>query len=132
MIQKMNPAGQTFDPRSHFTLQEYFNSLMRAHEDMEKVVVSFSKPASNYTKSSRYYYGYVSEEDLGEKCRMTFLVAHTRSFCRWLMMYGTAVEIEHPAALRETMEELVEELAAHYSSGSVLPGILSQSGKQHV
>ena len=121
MIQTLEHAGERFDPRGHPTLQEYFNSLMKAHDDMVKVVVSFEKSATQYARNSRYYYGFVSEEDLGERCRMTFLVASLRSFCRWLMMYGKSVEIESPEALKETMEELVEELYTHYSSLAPMP-----------
>ena len=115
MIQALHNTGEIFDPRNHFTLQEYFNSLMKAHDDMVKVVVVFDRAAARYTKSARYYYGFVSEEDLGEKCRLTFLIANLRSFCRWLMMFGRSVEIESPDALKETMEELIEELRAHYT-----------------
>ena len=117
MIQTLINTGEIFDARNHFTLQEYFNSLMKAHEDMTKVVILFDATVSRYTKNARYYYGFVSEEDLGEKCRMTFLIANLRSFCRWLMMYGKSVEIESPVILKETMEELVEELNVHYGSG---------------
>jgi predicted DNA-binding transcriptional regulator YafY len=116
MIQTLKDTGETFDARSHFTLQEYFNSLTKAHGDMTKVVIILDKPTSQYTRSARYYYGFVSEEDLGEKCRMTFLIANTRSFCRWLMMFGKAVEIESPSALKDTMDDLIEELAMHYGS----------------
>lgn len=116
MIQTLTNTGEQFDSRNLYTLQEYFNSLTKAHDDMVKVVVSFDKSASRYTKSARYYYGFVSEEDLGERCRMTFLIANVRSFCRWLMMFGKSVELESPEVLKETMEELVEELSTHYSS----------------
>ena len=116
MIQALHNTGEIFDPRSHYTLQEYFNSLMKAHDDMVKVVIIFDKPVTSYTKSARYYYGFVSEEDLGDKCRLTFLIANLRTFCRWLMMFGKSVEIESPDALKETMDELVEELRTHYGA----------------
>ncbi|MEX2233374.1 MAG: YafY family protein [Cyclobacteriaceae bacterium] len=116
MIQTLKNSGEIFDARNHYTLQEYFNSLTKAHEDMAKVVITFDKSVSRYTKNARYYYGFVSEEDLGDRCRMTFLVANMRSFCRWLMMYGSAVELESPPELKEIMEELVEELSVHYGS----------------
>lgn len=120
MIQTMNNSGQVFDPRNHFTLQEYFKSLMNAHDDMEKATILFDRSAAQFANNSRYYYGFVSEEEAENKCRMTFLIGNMRSFCRWLMMYGKSVEIESPTALREIMEELVEELSEHYSSGAVL------------
>jgi predicted DNA-binding transcriptional regulator YafY len=119
MIQSLTNTGDTFDARSHFTLQEYFDSLMKAHEDMTKVVVVFDMNVASYAKNARYYYGYVSEENLGDKCRMTFLVGNMRSFCRWLMMYGKSADIENPPELRDTMAELVDELASHYSAALV-------------
>jgi len=119
MIQKFKNTGETFNHRNHFTLEEYFNNLTREHDDMTKAVVVFDAPASRYAKHSRYYYGYVSEEDLGDKCRMTFLVGNLRSFGKWLMMYGKCVEIENPTQLREIMEDLVEELSRHYSSSTI-------------
>jgi predicted DNA-binding transcriptional regulator YafY len=116
LIQSLKPSGTTFDARNLLTLQEYFRSLEQAHRDMEKVVVTFEKPVAHYTKSSRYYYGFVSEEDAGDRCRMTFLTWSLRSFGKWLLMYGNAVEIESPDKMREMMEEMVEELAVHYRS----------------
>ena len=119
MIQKLTATEEGFDPRNHFTLQEYLSSLMRDHGEMERVVVLFDRSATPYTNNVRYYYGFVSEEDLGEKCRMVFLVANKRSFCRWLMMYGSSVEIEQPTSMVGIMQELVDELAMHYAGPDV-------------
>ena len=116
-IESLKNSGDVFDARSLFTLKEYFNSLAKKHDDMQKVVVSFEQAFSRYVKNARYYYGYVSEELAGDRCHMTFLVSNMRSFCRWLMSYGTAIEIESPDKLKETMEEMLEELAHHYSAG---------------
>ena len=121
MIQTMNNTGEIFDPRNHYTLQEYFNSLVKAHDDMIKVVIDFDRSVVSYAKNPRYYYGFISEEERGEKCRMTFLIGNLRSFCRWLMMFGKQVDIESPQELKETMEEMVEELYAHYTSLALLP-----------
>lgn len=120
MIETLETNGEMFDHRNLYTLPEYFDSLMKAHDEMTKVVVVFDNTVSKYAKYARYYYGYVSEEDLGKKCRMTFLSANLRSFARWLAMFGGAVDIESPPALRDIMEQLVEELNVHYSSAPVL------------
>lgn len=119
MIQSLAVTEETFDPRNHYTLQEYLNSMTKEHADMQKAVVSFAQSAAAHTKYSRCYFGFVSEENLGERCRMTFLTGNIRSLCRWLMMYGNAVEIESPDELKETMEDLVEELAHHYRGAVV-------------
>jgi predicted DNA-binding transcriptional regulator YafY len=116
MIKSMTNTGNKFDARNLFTLQEYFHSLMQAHQDMEKATVLFDKSVSKYLRNSKYFYGFVSEEDLEDKIRMTFLVGSFRSFCRWIIMYGNAVEIEGPEKLRETMDEVIDELVVHYKT----------------
>jgi predicted DNA-binding transcriptional regulator YafY len=120
LIQNFKPAGITFDPRNLLTLQEYFHSLTQAHQDMEKVTVLFDKAVAKYVKHARYYYGFVSEEEVGEKCRMTFLIGSLRSFGRWLLTYGNAVEIESPDKLKDVMDEIVEELVRHYRGSEVV------------
>jgi predicted DNA-binding transcriptional regulator YafY len=114
MIQSLKSKGMTFDNRNLITLQEYFKTLMHTHQDMEKVVVSFDKSVTKYLKHTKYYYGFVSEEDLGSRCRLTFLVGNMKSFCRWLLMYGTTVEIDGPEKLKDAMDDLVDEISSHY------------------
>lgn len=114
MIQSLKNTDKSFDPRNLYTLQEYFNSLVKSHDDMTKVVVVFENSAASYARYARYYYGFVSEESLGDKCRMTFLVGNSRPFCRWLMTFGKDSEIESPDAVKADMKELVEELVGHY------------------
>ena len=116
VIKSMRPTGATFDGRNLYTLQEYVKNLQRTHEEMTEVFVLFDKNISNYVKHSRYFYGFVSEEELDDHIRMRFLVASFRYFCKWLLMYGSEVEIESPEKAKETMEELVGELSNHYRS----------------
>lgn len=115
-IKTLKANGQTFDARNLFTLQEYFHSLTDAHKDMEKATVLFNKSIARYLRNAKYYYGFVSEEELDDTVRMTFLVANFHYFCRWLLTYGTEVEIEGPEKLKETMDNLIEEISAHYKS----------------
>jgi predicted DNA-binding transcriptional regulator YafY len=116
MIKTLKHTGDTFDARNLFSLKEYFQSLIHAHQDMERVVVCFEKSVSKYLHNSKYYYGFVSEEEADDRVKMTFLIANFRTFCRWLLMFGSAVEIEGPDKLKDTMEKIVDELSAHYKS----------------
>jgi hypothetical protein len=47
---------------------------------------------------------------------MNFLIGHLYSFCRWLLMYGSSVEIEHPEQAKDIIRELIEELQAHHAA----------------
>ncbi len=114
LIRSLKSTGENFDSRNLLTLQEYFNRLTQEHQGMQKVTVIFDKSVAKFVRHAKYYYGYVSEDVLENAVRMTFLVGGLDNFCRWLMMHGTAVEIESPTLLRETMDRLIEELASHY------------------
>ncbi len=115
-IKALRNTEQCFDARNLFTLQEYFRSLTETHNDMERVAVLFDKSIARYLRNARYYYGFISEEELEDTVRMTFLVGSFHYFCRWLLTYGTKVEIESPDKLKETMDDLIDEITAHYKS----------------
>jgi len=114
-IKEMKNTGAKFDARNLLTLQEYLASIREANHEMQQVVVLFDKPLDRYLANARYYYGYVSEEDLGTKIRMTFMTGNLCYFCRsLLLMQGKAVEVESPEEARKTIRDLIEELYDHY------------------
>ena len=75
---------------------------------------------AKHIRQSKYLYGYVSEEVVGSKVRMHFLSACLHSFCRWLLMFGSNVEIESPEKAREILMELVDELSTHHLRQPIL------------
>lgn len=94
------------------SFQEYLDSLMHSHEALKKAIATFDKSVYQYR---RHMYGYVSEEDLGDRVRITFLVENFSWLSRYLLSFGNAVEIQEPDELRDLMCGLAEELHAHYS-----------------
>jgi predicted DNA-binding transcriptional regulator YafY len=85
---------------------------MQSHDSLEKAVITVDKSVFKYRK---LFYGFASEEDLGDRIRLTFLMDNVNWLAKWLLSLGTAVEIEHPEKLREAMTGVVEELYHHYS-----------------
>ncbi len=110
-IKTLSSGGKKFDGRNLISLQEYLHSLMLSHENLQKAVVIFDK---SIYKNKRYIYGFVSEEDLGDRVRMTFLVDNFNLLARWLLSFGKAVTVEQPDKLIQTMVEMVEELHEQY------------------
>lgn len=114
-IKTLKKMDQHFDARNLFTLKEYLATVMQGNKEMEKVVVLFDRSVSRFIGNMRYHYGFISEEDAGDdKIRMTFLTSYTKSLCRWLLMYGTQVQIESPETAKEIVNALVEELSDYY------------------
>jgi len=113
-IKEMKATGQTFDPRSISTMQEYFNSLQQANTEMKTATILFDKRESHHVSNSRHYFGFVSEEDVDGQVRMKFLTSDFQMIARWLLSYGRGIEIESPEELKTIVLELVEELQEHY------------------
>jgi predicted DNA-binding transcriptional regulator YafY len=110
-IRSLVVTGKHFDGRNLVSLQEYLQSLMQSHESLEKAVITVHKSVFKYRKA---FYGFASEEDLGDRVRMTFLMDNVNWLAKWLLSFGTAVEIEQPEKLKEAMVDAVEELYHHY------------------
>ena len=113
-IQDLKNTGGKFDARNLFTLKEYLATVVHSHREMENVVIIFNKQAARFIGNTRYNHGFVSEEAVDGRVRMTFFTGHLNGICRWLLMFGNEVEIESPLKLKDVMGELVDELAAHY------------------
>lgn len=110
-IKDLVKTGQTFEGRNIISLKEYFQSMFSANANLTKAIVLFDKSVLR----GRPLYGSIAQTDLGDKIRAEFMIDSTNHLAKWLLMYGTAIEIEEPESLKVTMSELVEELHEHYS-----------------
>jgi len=113
-IKTLKSIGIKFDSRNLLSLQEYLATVVQGNGEVQKVVVLFDKRDAKFIGNTKYMYGFASEEELATKVRMTFLTGYMKSICRWLLMYGKSVTIEHPEKTKEIISELLEELNLHY------------------
>ena len=102
-----------FDPSAHPSIREYIEEL-RKGSDLEEVIVHFDKAIVKYLQEQKYLNGFVSEEESETSVRMKFLTSSLSYFARWLLMYTCSVRIESPSSLKSLMNELSENLSAHY------------------
>jgi predicted DNA-binding transcriptional regulator YafY len=113
-IRTLKSTGRKSGEPNLMTLREYLDSIEQSNREMNKVTVSFTKEAARYVGSARYSYGFVSEEIVDDRVRMIFLTSYPRGLARWLLMFGSMVNIESPDDIVEKMQELTEELMEHY------------------
>lgn len=113
-IRSLTNTGLKFDPRNLLSLQEYLATIAQGNREVEKVVVIMDKQSARFMGTQKYMYGFVSEEDLNSKVRLTFLTSYLKAFCRWMLMFGNSVTIEEPDKARDIIVGLLEELNFHY------------------
>jgi predicted DNA-binding transcriptional regulator YafY len=112
-IKKLMMTDECYTGIEHLSLQEYIRSFQRG--ELQEVVVLFDKEVARFIVDQKYLRGFLSEEVLEDKVRMTFLTCQSTYLARWLLGYTNAVTIESPVDLQERMVELIEELQAHYA-----------------
>ncbi len=103
-------TGQTFEGRNLISLKEYFQSMFQSNANLSRAVVTFDKSILR----GRPLYGSISQVDLGDKIRAEFMLDSMGMMARWLLGYGTAVEVEEPDSLKTMLGDLVAELYEHY------------------
>ena len=124
-ISSLTATETTFSGHNHLSLQEYVQSVMRNHGDVHEAIVLLDKRTARFIGERKYQHGFVTETDQGDKVRMTFLTSFLPSLGRWLVTYGTGVEIVSPPALTEVVQAHIADLVEHYK-----PALASLMGEK--
>ena len=117
-IKELKLTGNHFTGENLLSLQEYFKTFESEHTGLIKVRLSFEKSAL----TGRPFYGAINEKDMGERVQVEFLMDNLELAVRWLLHYGTTVEIDEPEELKALMVERSEEIFLHYNKLSELAG----------
>lgn len=112
-IQRLQVKDESFENKSHQSLQEYLDAVMHDY-DLHEVVIRASKKVLKYMRDQKYYYGFVREEDAGDYMRMWFVTASYESFGRWILGFTDSVIAESPEELVNVMHRFAEQVNSAY------------------
>jgi len=113
-IRKMSLGDEIFDAKAHPSIQEYIKQVTHRSELLE-VTIRFNKTVARHIGEHKYFYGFVSQEDIDDYVQMKFVTSQLELFGRWLLMFTNAVTIIAPDSLRDTMTKLVTDLQDHHT-----------------
>lgn len=111
-IRDLVETGHAFEKEGHITLKEYFQTMSQTRGSMTRVVAVFQKAGLR----GRQLYGAISQTDLGDSIRAEFMVDNLDWMSRWMLMFGSAVEVESPPEMKQKIASLLEELTEHYQT----------------
>jgi predicted DNA-binding transcriptional regulator YafY len=94
-IYKLTLTDELYQTREIKSVKEFFKRMQDSYE-LEQVVVRFPKTQAKLIQTTRYYYGFIAEEENGHYVDLTFVVNDTDYFIRWMMMYSDVAEILSP------------------------------------
>jgi predicted DNA-binding transcriptional regulator YafY len=93
----------------HPPLQSFINQTAEKRQ-LQKVVIEMDGDIVKYFGDQKYYNGFLKEETVGNKVRMTFLTGCLTGFSRWSMFFGDAVSIIEPAELKVLVFNLAQKI----------------------
>ncbi|MBC7936304.1 MAG: YafY family transcriptional regulator [Rhizobacter sp.] len=89
-----------------------FIEKMKHERELEKVIISVDKKVMKYFGEQKYYNGFVSEKEAGEKVEMTFLTASLNGFARFFLLFGEHADIIEPLGLKATIIDVMAAVKA--------------------
>lgn len=102
-IKDIRETSEIFD-KEHPTLKAYLRQWSR-EMDLTQVIIRVDKKALPYLEAQKYYSGFVSQKEIGDKVEMVFLSSSLSAFAHWYLTFGTHAEIVEPAKLKEKVRE---------------------------
>ncbi|MGV3558492.1 helix-turn-helix transcriptional regulator [Larkinella arboricola] len=114
-IRKLDHTGQTYSSQNLLSLPAYLEQIQQ-NQNLEEVVIFFTKNVVRHIQEMKYCYGYVSEEQVDGGVQMKFMTQYPKGVGRWLLMFGNQVRVEKPESLKQIMRELALEVQEHYIS----------------
>lgn len=99
-ISRLRTAGEKMTGQ-HPPLRSFLDKMSCDEKDLTTVVIDVQPDILKYFGEQKYYQGYVQEQPMGSRVRMTFLSSSLTGFARWYMMFGDQARIIEPMALGE-------------------------------
>ncbi len=113
-IKRLQIKDEKFTPRSYQSLQDYISNFTGMAQPPQQAMVLFDKNIVPLVANTKYYYGFVRQEEACDQVRLYFLTGFLEGLARWLLMFTNSVTIESPPFLKTIMEDLVDEIKDHY------------------
>jgi predicted DNA-binding transcriptional regulator YafY len=113
-ITRLTLGKESFISREIKSVREFFNRNLSDYQ-LEQITIRFPKSQSVLIQTTRYYYGYIGEEEAGDKVDLNFISADLEYFCRWLLMYADIVEIVSNEKLRQRFMTLVKTIKNRFA-----------------
>ena len=112
-IRKMRVMTDVFRRPDDFDLEAYLKEKGSSPRN-ERFTLRFTPRVYRWAKRS--IPAEVEEEfETDDAVQVTFYFENVEYIARWLLRYGTDVDVVAPESLRESLEKRAERLAAHYS-----------------
>lgn len=95
--------------QEHPSLKTFLAKFSREKE-LQTIIIRVEKKIIRFLGDQKYYNGFVSQKETGDKIEMTFLTESLEGFARWYMLVGEWAEIITPKNLTGLIRKNIDSL----------------------
>jgi len=108
-INKLTITDELFK-QEHPSLKTFLNKESK-EKNLQTVILLINRSIIHYFGDQKYYNGFVSQKEIGDKIEMTFLTASLNGFARWYMLFGDQADIVQPNELRDIVKNVLSDIS---------------------
>jgi predicted DNA-binding transcriptional regulator YafY len=108
-INNLTITDKYFD-QQHPSLSSFLSRVSKEKE-IHTVILLVHKHIIQYFGDQKFYNGFISQKDVGDKVEMTFLTASLNGFARWYMVFGDNADIISPPGLRVIVSDILSSIS---------------------
>lgn len=112
-ITKLLPVNQFFKGKHHVSIDEYMKQTS-PFSKTANISVLLPKSKKKFVEDSKYWYGFIAEEETGNMVRMEFSNNELRGFALWLLNTGSHAQVEKPKELQDIIAGFVRDMLENY------------------
>lgn len=90
--------------KEHPALKSFLSKVSKEKE-LHTIIILAEKKIMKYFGEQKFYNGFVSQKELGDRIEMTFLTESLEGFARWYMLFGECAEIVTPRKLIDIIKK---------------------------
>ncbi len=114
-IKELEVSNESYDRKLDKDFEEYLKREKEQHQYFE-IELKVNKQLALGLHESKYWYGFLSEQENGDNINMKFLNPDLNGFARWVLTMTDKVEIVSPVKLKSMLQVLVQQLYDKYGS----------------
>lgn len=112
-IQELELSSETFKGKKHLTIDEYMKTIS-PFSDTPNITIVIPKKRKKFIEDTKYWYGFVNEEEDGSNLRMQFSNDDLNGFAIWVLNTGSHARVEEPVQLQDIILGFVRDMVKSY------------------
>ena len=106
-------TNDNFKGKKHVSIGEYMNSVS-PFSNTPNISILIAKAKKKLIEDSKYWYGFIQEEELQDHFRVKFSNDELNGFAIWLLNTGCHAKVEEPKELKEIIVRFVRDMVENY------------------